>query len=171
MQDAPDHKRLLLHATAVCLHGKAVLIRGPSGSGKSDLALRCLALAPSALLAQSPRLVSDDQSIVERQGTVLIVSAPPAIRNRLEVRGVGIVPVVCEPSAHVALIAQLGTGEPQERYPDPWPSAELLGLCVPFINIDAHQASAPIKLMMALNSPILPPLSLAAASVPRNHLR
>ena len=60
-----------------------MLITGPSGSGKSDLALR--------LLDRGFTLVSDDQTIVRRDGDRLIASAPPTIAGKLEIRGIGIV--------------------------------------------------------------------------------
>ena len=63
--------------------GRAVMIVGPSGSGKSDLALR--------LLDRGFRLVSDDQTIVRRDGGRLLASAPPSIAGKLEIRGIGIV--------------------------------------------------------------------------------
>ena len=72
-----------LHASTVAIDGRAVLIPGPSGSGKSDLALR--------LLDRGFTLVSDDQTIVRRDGERLIASAPPTIAGKLEIRGVGIV--------------------------------------------------------------------------------
>ena len=60
-----------------------MLISGPSGSGKSDLALR--------LLDRGFTLVSDDQTIVRKDGDRLIASAPPTIKGKLEIRGIGIV--------------------------------------------------------------------------------
>jgi len=72
-----------LHASTVALDGRAVLISGPSGSGKSDLALR--------LLDRGFILVSDDQTIVRKDGGHLVAGAPPTIAGKLEVRGIGIV--------------------------------------------------------------------------------
>ena len=72
-----------LHASTVALDGRAVLISGPSGSGKSDLALR--------LLDRGFTLVSDDQTIVRKDGGRLLAAAPPTIHGKLEIRGVGIV--------------------------------------------------------------------------------
>jgi len=67
----------------VVVDGRAVLIGGPSGSGKSDLALR--------LLDRGFKLVSDDRTLVRRDGERLIASAPPNIAGKLEIRGLGIV--------------------------------------------------------------------------------
>ena len=60
-----------LHTSTVALDGRAVLISGPSGSGKSDLALR--------LLDRGFVLVSDDQTIVRKDGNRLLATAPAAI--------------------------------------------------------------------------------------------
>ena len=78
-----------VHASTVTNEGRAVLITGPSGSGKSDLALR--------LLDRGFKLVSDDRTLVKKDGERLIASAPPAIAGKLEVRGIGIVdvPLIC----------------------------------------------------------------------------
>src|SRR3954469_6681496 len=72
-----------LHASTVATEGRAVLITGPSGSGKSDLTLR--------LLDRGFALVSDDQTIVKRDGDRLLASPPPNISGKLEIRGIGIV--------------------------------------------------------------------------------
>src|SRR5436190_10110447 len=97
-----------LHASTVALDGRAVLISGPSGSGKSDLALR--------LLDRGFILVSDDQTIVRKDGDRLIASAPPTIAGKLEVRGIGIVEMERSDNVPVALFAEL-TSEIQ-RLPD-----------------------------------------------------
>ena len=64
-----------VHASTVAIDGRAVLISGPSGSGKSDLALR--------LLDRGFSLVSDDQTHVRREGDRLIASPPPNIAGKL----------------------------------------------------------------------------------------
>src|SRR5437868_12276411 len=90
-----------LHASTVAKDGRAVLITGPSGSGKSDLALR--------LLDRGFTLVSDDQPIVKRDGDRLIASAPAHIAGKLEIRGIGIVDMQTLPEVPVALIVELTT--------------------------------------------------------------
>ena len=130
-----------LHASTVSLNGRAVLISGPSGSGKSDLALR--------LLDRGFILVSDDQTIVRKDGSRLVASAPPAIAGKLEVRGVGIVDVERIDNVPRALIVEL-TGEIQ-RLPDDSRERLILGVRVPLISIDATTASAPSKVALALD--------------------
>ena len=152
-----------LHATAIAIGHRAIIIRGPSGSGKSDLALRCLSVPASQLVASPARLVADDQVLVTRDGLSLVVSAPPTLLGRLEVRGLGIVDVDPEQDAKVILIVDLVDNSQIERLPDPWPSAELLGLTLPRLCISAFEASAPLKLLAALAMPSLPPIQEAAS--------
>ena len=130
-----------LHATTVALDGRAVLISGPSGSGKSDLALR--------LLDRGFVLVSDDQTIVKKDGTKLVATAPATIAGKLEVRGIGIVDVERAENAPVALVVEL-TSEIQ-RLPDDSRDRLILGVRVPLINVDAMAASAPSKVALALD--------------------
>jgi serine kinase of HPr protein (carbohydrate metabolism regulator) len=56
------------HGTAIAIGSHAALIRGASGAGKSDLALRCLAVAPTALIPGPARLVADDRVELKREG-------------------------------------------------------------------------------------------------------
>jgi len=145
-----------VHATAVAVGTRAVLIRGPSGSGKSDLALRCLALPSSRLIPTQPMLVSDDQVILTREGNVLKATAPEAIRGKIEVRGFGIAEPGCVTQADVVLIADLVADGPVGRYPIQWKSAQILGLSVPVLDLRPFEASSPLKLTMALTSLDLP---------------
>jgi serine kinase of HPr protein (carbohydrate metabolism regulator) len=130
-----------VHASTVALDGRAVLITGPSGSGKSDLALR--------MLDRGFTLVSDDQTIVKKDGSRLIASAPPTIAGKLEIRGIGIVEMQRSENVPVALIVEL-TSEIQ-RMPDDSRERPILGVRVPLITIDAMTASAPSKVAIALD--------------------
>ena len=117
------------------------VITGPSGSGKSDLALR--------LLDRGFTLVSDDQTIVKREGDRLIASAPPTIAGKLEIRGIGIIDMERANDIPVALIVEL-TSDIQ-RLPDDSRERVILGVSLPFITIDALTASAPSKVAIALD--------------------
>jgi serine kinase of HPr protein (carbohydrate metabolism regulator) len=130
-----------VHASTVASDGRAVLIMGPSGSGKSDLALR--------LLDRGFVLVSDDQTIVKRDGDRLIASPPPAIAGKLEIRGIGIVEMDMVAEQPVALIVEL-TSEIQ-RLPDDNRERPILGVSLPLVSIDAMAASAPSKVALALD--------------------
>ena len=74
-----------VHGTCIAIDGDGVLLRGPSGSGKSDLALR--------LIDSGAMLVGDDQLQLSRMGDQLIVRPPDLLSGQLEIRGIGIVPV------------------------------------------------------------------------------
>jgi len=130
-----------LHASTVALDGRAVLISGPSGSGKSDLALR--------LLDRGFTLVSDDQTIVRKDNGRLLASAPPTIRGKLEIRGVGIVEMETASDVPIALFVEL-TSEIQ-RLPDDSRERLLLDVKLPLISVDALTASAPSKVALALD--------------------
>lgn len=147
-----------LHATAVALGDRCVLIRGPSGSGKSDLALRCIGLGVSPAVPLPVRLVSDDQVIVTRQGDSLVATAPEVLFGKIEVRGVGIVSTSAATSANVVLMANLISEGSIDRLPDPWPRAEMLGLLVPTLNIRPFEQSAALKLITAMTMAELPPI-------------
>ena len=130
-----------LHASTVALDGRAVLISGPSGSGKSDLALR--------LLDRGFTLVSDDRTIVRKEGARLVASAPETIKGKLEIRGVGIVDMDAVYDVPVALVVEL-TSDIQ-RLPDDDRERLILGTGIPLISVDAMTASAPSKVALALD--------------------
>jgi len=131
-----------LHASTVAIDGRAVLLTGPSGSGKSDLALR--------MLDRGFTLVSDDQTIVRKEGDRLLASAPPNIAGKLEIRGLGIVDVERVDNMPIVLIVEL-TSSLIERLPDDSRERPILGVKLPLVTIDALTASAPSKVALALD--------------------
>lgn len=141
MNPGPRLSAETVHASTVAIDGRAVLITGPSGSGKSDLTLR--------LLDRGFTLVSDDQTIVRKDGAKLIASAPPIIAGKLEIRGIGIVEMGRLDNMPVALIVEL-TSDIQ-RLPDDNRERPILGVKLPLISIDAMAASAPSKVALALD--------------------
>ena len=129
------------HASTVAIGGRAILITGPSGSGKSDLALR--------LIDRGFGLVSDDQTIVRRAGDRLIATAPPTISGKLEIRGIGIIDMAALKDVPVALIVELTSDF--ARLPDDGRERLLLGVPVPLVTVDAMTASAAAKVAMGLD--------------------
>ena len=147
MADAPE----LVYGTCVALGRTAALLRGPSGSGKSDLGLRFLFLArrgPAAL--EPPILVADDQVYLTRKGSRLAAGAPETIRGKIEVRGIGIVEVKSAEDAELALVVDLVPAGDIERLPEGEATVRLLGRDIPLLRLSPWEASAPIKLAIAL---------------------
>ncbi len=133
--------RQTIHATAVAFAGRAVLLRGASGSGKSDLALR--------LVDDGAALVADDQTCLSRRGAELWATAPEPLKDLMEVRGIGIVRVPSLAEAPVALLVDLVREAEIERSPEP-DAESLLGVALPRLRLSAASASAPAKVRLAL---------------------
>ena len=131
---------LLVHATAIAIEGDGVLLRGPPGAGKSDLALR--------LIEGGAHLLADDQALLQRVGNHVIVRAPAAIAGLIEVRGVGILQVDSLEEAPLALVVDLVPLAQVERIPDNRFEI-VLGLSVPLIALAPFEVSAAAKLRLA----------------------
>lgn len=130
----------MLHVSCVARDGLAILIAGRSGSGKSDLALR--------LIDRGATLVSDDYTNVSAVDGVLRASAPTTIAGKIEIRGIGIVPFDAVGDVPVGLYVDLNRAV--ERLPDLDDRIEIAGVALPVIGLNAHEASAPIKVETAL---------------------
>lgn len=129
-----------VHATTIAIDGAGVLLRGPSASGKSDLALR--------LIDRGARLVADDRTVLALRDGSVQASAPPEIEGRMEVRGVGIVRMPDAGPATLRLVVDLVRTAEIERMP-PQESAALLGVPVPVLRLDPFEASADAKVRLA----------------------
>ena len=126
--------------SCVAIDGRAVLIEGESGAGKSDLALR--------LIDRGAALVSDDYTLLQRDKRELIASAPDNIAGKIEVRGLGIITMEHAERVPVALLVRL-TDQP-ERMPLTEDVRKIAGIDVREVEVDARSASAPIKVELAL---------------------
>jgi RNase adaptor protein for sRNA GlmZ degradation len=155
----------LVHATCVAIDGAdgplGVLLRGPPGAGKSDLALR--------LIDRGARLVADDQCELRCQdgaaGARLVARAPASIAGVLEVRGLGIMEVPSLAEAPVALVVDLVDPEKVERLPEA-ATEEILGLELPRVALNAFEAAAPAKLHLALRQGAMMRAAESAAEHP-----
>jgi len=132
-----------VHGTAIALGSEGILLRGPSGVGKSDFALR--------LIDQGARLVADDQTELRREGDDITMSAPATIAGQMEVRGLGIVSLPSVASAPLRLVIDLMPSAEIERMPLPR-DCHFLGCTIPAIALAPFEASAPAKLRLALRS-------------------
>ncbi|WP_373475784.1 HPr kinase/phosphorylase [Sphingorhabdus sp.] len=131
-----------VHATAIAINYHGVLLVGPSGSGKSDLALR--------LIDRGAVLVSDDIVYVEQSEGKPLLRAAPNIEGRIELRGVGIIEVLHTKYAAMRMVAEMAPS--YERIPPENLSTDIAGYSVPLVKIAALEASAPLKVEYALRS-------------------
>jgi HPr kinase/phosphorylase len=131
---AEEDDATCLHASTVAMNGRAVLIRGASGSGKSGLALQLIALGAD--------LVADDRTLIRRDGAQVSADAPRAIRGRIEARGMGLLNCPAKGPAHVVLIVDMDREE-EARLPPPR-REDLLGVSLPVTrkNTCAHFPAA-----------------------------
>jgi len=141
----------IVHGTAIALDGQAVLLLGPSGAGKSDLALRAIGQSAGSLTGSAFQLVADDQVAVRRRADELTVEAPARLKGIMEVRGVGILALPTLELGRLVLLADLTTAERIDRFPDPWPTEFLLGIRLPVLRLVPFEASAPLKLALAIS--------------------
>lgn len=128
-----------LHATTIAINGRAVMLYGPSGSGKSDLGLR--------LIDRGASLVSDDYTILRREAGRLLATPPLQIAGRMEVRGVGLIDLPFQSDVEVSLLVELV--DLVERLPETQ-SRVFAGVSVPVLRALAFEASAPIKIELML---------------------
>jgi len=130
-----------VHGTAIEIEGAGILLRGPSGSGKSDLALR--------LIDSGATLVADDRVVLSRRAGQVLAGVPDTIAGKMEVRGLGIVSVPASGPLPLRLVVDLTAPHEVERLPK---AAEtvLLGVALPLMHLAPFEPSAPAKLRLAL---------------------
>ena len=130
----------LLHATAVAINGDGVLLSGPSGSGKSDLALR--------LIDRGAVLISDDGVLVDAGDSNVTLRTAPQIAGMIEMRGVGIVKMPFADGVPLRLVVDLG--EQPERLPSDNVATQIAGHDIACLKLNSFEASAPLKVEHAL---------------------
>lgn len=143
-----------IHGTCVDISGVGVLLRGPSGSGKSDLALR--------LIDEGAILVADDRVDLMVEGGVLTAAAPANLAGMIEVRGLGVMRVPAKPRTTITLIVDLVDWSAVERMPAPM-RCRLLGVDTPLMRLCPQGASATAKLRLAVGDRDQPVLAAAAS--------
>jgi HPr kinase/phosphorylase len=134
-----------IHASAVLISARAVLIRGPAGSGKSRLALSLIDAAAQGLVPFA-RLVADDRAYVEAAHGRLLVRPAAALAGLIEVRGLGIRRLPFEPLAVAGLLVDLSVPD-AGRVPDPTQQrAEIEGIALPRLVVAVDTDPLPIVL-------------------------
>jgi serine kinase of HPr protein (carbohydrate metabolism regulator) len=134
-----------IHASAVLVGARAVLIQGASGSGKSRLALALLNAAHQGLLPFA-RLVADDRAHVEAAHGRLMVRPAPALEGLIEVRGLGIRRVPYEQLATVGFVVELGTTDAERLPAQARTEAVLQGIALPRLAVAADADPLPLVL-------------------------
>ncbi|WP_296427684.1 HPr kinase/phosphatase C-terminal domain-containing protein [Yoonia sp.] len=130
-----------IHATCVAFDGRAALIKGASGSGKSATGLMLMGLGCA--------LVADDRTVLRRRGDAVMAHCPDAIRGMIEARSVGLLNAACVDDAQVVLVVNLDETE-DRRLPERR-SVTLLGLDIPLIghNSGPHFVPAILQILKA----------------------
>ncbi len=142
-----------IHGTCVEVSGTGVLLRGPSGSGKSDLALR--------LIDGGAHLVADDRVDLAVRNGFLTASAPAALAGMIEVRGLGVMRMSAVPRTFISLIIVLVERDAVERMPEPM-TCRLLGVEAPLMHLHGKSASAAAWVRLAVDGAKQPALTVAA---------
>lgn len=148
------HEEALIHGTCLAIGAEGVLLVGKPGSGKSDLALRLIDQGGCGLsgMFRQAQLVADDQVVVRRLADGLTASAPPALRGRMEIRGLGIAELAVAAETRLRLAVRLTPAAEIERLPDLRSARmDILGIGLPLILLDPLNASAPARLRAALD--------------------
>lgn len=130
---------LRANCTAVAIGGRAILIEGPSGSGKSSLAL--------ALIDRGAMLVGDDGVALRIADGRLLAGPPPATRGQIEIRNVGIAEMECM-SAPIALLIRLADNAPRFIEGPEWTEIETVAL--PTVSLFPQASALPLRAEWAL---------------------
>lgn len=127
--------------TCVAIDGRAMLIEGPSGSGKSSLALE--------LIDRGAVLVGDDGVLLTATDGRLLAHPHPNTRGLLEVRNLGIVAFPCIEEAPVVLVIALDPQAP--RFIETAETTEIGGIPLPLVRLWPHAGPLAIKAELALS--------------------
>lgn len=120
------------HGTSLVFNKQGILLRGQSGAGKSDLALR--------LIHQGAILIADDQTEIVAKGADLMASCPKALEGKLEVRGIGIINVPFIRQHPLHLVIDLSHWQKIDRFPEK-KDQEIEGITRPVHELDPFELS------------------------------
>jgi serine kinase of HPr protein (carbohydrate metabolism regulator) len=119
-----------IHASAMLAGARAVLIRGPAGSGKSRLAHGLIEAARDGRLSFA-RLVGDDRVHLEAAHGRLLVRPAPALAGLIELRGRGLCRLPYEPVAAVGLVVDLDASDAERMPAEEAETALIEGILLP----------------------------------------
>lgn len=134
-----------LHATAIILGDRGVLVCGRSGAGKTTLALALVEMCSAR--GRFARLVSDDQVLLEARGRRLVCRAPESIAGLAEFRGMGPERVPFEPGMVVDLVVELVPRGTAPRYCE-GDLRPLEGCEIPFLALPEHETAGPALVIL-----------------------
>jgi serine kinase of HPr protein (carbohydrate metabolism regulator) len=123
-----------IHASAVRVGGRAVLIRGPSGSGKSRLAFDLILAGRSGQLPQAV-LVGDDRVRLDTGGGQCVVRPVQELAGLIEIRGLGIRRCEFTPEAEIGLVVDLQADDAERLPPPEALRTSIFGVSIPRIPV------------------------------------
>jgi len=129
----------LIHASCVSVLDSGILLRGPSGSGKSDLALR--------LIDRGAMLVADDYVEIRLEAARAIARPPERLAGLIEIRGAGLIQMPWHPSVVLDLIVDLVARAEMPRMPEA-ETVDIAGATLPRVALHAFDASTPAKIRL-----------------------
>jgi len=134
-----------VHASAVLVGTRAVLIRGASGSGKSRLALGLILAARAGQLPETT-LIGDDRIHLTAQAGALRVRGVPELAGKIEIRGLGLRTLGFAPEGDVGLVVDLAAADAERLPPPQAMRTTVLGLEIPRIPVAAGHDPLPLVL-------------------------
>lgn len=152
MAEVTAAEQATVHASAVLVGARAVLIRGPSGSGKSRLALELIGAAQEGALLFA-RLVADDRVHLQSIGGRLLARPAEALAGLIEVYGVGVLRLAHEPSAVVGLVVDLAAADAERLPGHASRTTEISGISLPRLAVASGSAALPAVLPVLKSHP------------------
>ncbi len=140
-------QKIIVYGSAVAMQCEdfapaAVLLRGVSGRGKSDLSFR--------LIEAGGMLICDDQVVLEiRHEKIITADSVEPIRGLMEVRGVGLLKFPVASPTQLRLVVDLVLREEVPRLPE-WETEDILGIPIVRLKLCAFEESAPLKIAKAI---------------------